>query len=908
MRRILTSTVISALCLLTTAALGQELRRTHSEAFRRPALDVAIDDDVIWIADGYGVTLATRQNPPVLVGSRAFPGTTSRLTIEGESTWIVSGTTLFRAMWNGQSVVVLSTRELGEAVYDIVGARGYLYLATPSGVVQIDTAIEGSRTVLPTTSGVAVSLATDGATLLAADGDDTIEVYEIQFPQIPQKIGVAEHTIAGANRVYDVNGTLLVSNGRESQLFGSLRPPFTSLGKVSFGAATAAVGAPGIVFAAGQDTTVRAVDLRLSAGRPSIVFEQRLSPSAGTMNAISRIRSDGNFVYLAAGDLGLITYDIVGFGVPFPVVRSFVDGADSVVDLGTGQIVAANRSGVPRLYTIETSGALREMAQWPDQVGVTLLDHWNEVTIVAQAGTIRLVRPSASVTGQFSFNAAIRSGVVVDDTLWVTLSDRSLWRVSLPTGPPQKVDIAGANPSWLARGEGRLVLGSLNDDGTTTIHEIDPESSAAADSMMISGLATSGGAVGSGKVAVATFRGLSLLDVSAGSERVTPLGEGMVPRALEIASEEVVVLGIDAIERRSIIDGSLLGRVALLSPGLAIAAEDGATRVVAGSADAVYIVNLETSAVQPEILEPLRELRIYSDMVASDRLVHLLEDESIYTRVSQNESLSAPINIQTFDGDLIDVTATTSGFCGVDSLGGVACFDGGGRLLGEGDVAALNDATFLSIHSMRDVVLVSLLEGCFGSGCRKRTVVGTMVSGVFQPAGEIEGEIVALDGSGDRFVLLSELPRELRLYELAGGTAMPVQIAAVPLGEQFFEVAIDAPRNAVYLAGERVVAYSLSSLSELGEVLPPIPPSAGLSARDQGMELDGNRVLVIGRSPFLQVYRIDGPLSWVQEQIIPMPSTPRRLVKDGSTFVILTDFSIELLETSEPIRRRRAIR
>ncbi len=896
------------LLLLSLNAYPQELRHTHSEAFRRPALDVAIDDEMVWIADGYGVTVATRETPPALVSSRAFPGDTSHVVIDGGDAWIVSGTTLFRASWDGKTIVLKSSRELGETVFDIVASRGFLYLATRSGVVQIDTAIEGSRTVLNTTAGLAISLATDGSTLLAADGDNTVEVYTIEFPVLPQKIGVAEHSIAGANRVYDVSGNLLVSNGRESQLFGSLRPPFTSLGTLSFGASTAAVSSPGIVFAAGLDTTVRTIDLRLSAGRPAILFEDRIPPSGGTINRISRIRSDGNRVYVAAGDLGLQTYDIVDFGVPFPVVRSFVDRADSVVDLGTGQIVAARRDGPPRLYSIDQSGALREVTRWQDQAGVTLLDHWNEVTIVAQAGTVRLVRPSASVVGQFSFGAAVSTAVVVGDQLWLTLADRTLWKVALTGGAPEKIQIAGANPSWLARGAGRIVLGSLNDDGTTTLHQIDPANPAASPSMTIPGLATSGGGVNAAAVAVATFRGLSILNITTATERVYALGEGMVPRSIEMTSDEVIILGSEKLHRRAVSDGSLIAEVTLLSSGLSVSAEEGSGKVAVGAAEGVYLLDLQTDAVQPVRLERLRKPLFFEDIVGSDGHVHLVEGETIHSGILQNQSLTGLSATTAFATDLLDVTATPDGFCGLDSVGHLDCFDSAGRATGGGDIAALDDATFLSVHAAHDTVLVSLLEGCFGSGCRKRTVFGTISAGTFHAGGQIEGEVLALDQVGSRLAVVTDLPKELRLYDLAASSSDPVLVAATPLTEKFFSVAMSEEGGTIYVAGEKLKAFAAPSMIELGEVLPPLDPAAGLTALDQGVEIEGDQAYVIGRSSSLQVYRMEAPGIWSLERTIALPSTPRQIIRDGATVIVLTDFSIELFSLDPPLKRRRAVR
>lgn len=908
MRCFLRATFTVFLAVITTAAGAQDFRHTYSEGFRRPAFDVAIGDGVVWVADGYGVTVATRENPPRLMASTALDGTTTRLAMQDGKAWIVSGKRLIRASWSGEEIVVEDVLDLDEEVFDIAGARGFLYLATASGIVQIDAAIPGSGTVLQTTSGVALSLATDGKTLIAADGDDTADVYNIEFPVLPQKIGVAELSIPGGSSVYDVGGTLLVSNGRDSELFGSLRPPFTSLGVFPFGASSAGTTSPGIVFSAGQDTTVRLVDVRLSAGRPAVLFEERLAPSAGTINRISRIRSDGNLVYLAAGDLGLQTYDIIDFGVPFPIVRSFVGRADRVVDLGNGQIVASSNGAVPRLYTIDSSGALRETSRWEDQHGVTALDHIQEVTLVAQAGTARLVRPSGAVTGQFSFNAAISGGVVIDDEIWVVLSDRTLWRAPVTGGQPEKVSIPGATPSFVARGAGRFIVGTLNDDGSTTVHDVDRADPSQSASITIPGAATSGAAVSGATVAVATFRGLSLLDVSGAKERLVSLGASGLPRALEAVGDEIIVLASSRLQRRKVSDGSLISELPLLSSGLALSIEDSSTRVIVGADGGIYTVDLASVASQPLRLGRLRESLFFEDVLAKDHAVHILEDDTVWSRILQNQRLSSTMNVIQFEGDIIGIATTRDGFCGLDSRGRLDCFDHAGRLGASGEIAALDDASFLSIHSVRDAVLVSLLEGCFGAGCRKRTVMGTIASGVHLPGSEIEGEIVALSASGQRFAVVTELPRELRLYEIADASASPTLIASTAIDTENYAIALDDRRNAVYLIGQRVTAYALPSLNEIGVVLESPDPGSGFSVRDQRIAIEGDRALVIGRSPELRIYRLEGPASWVLERSIPLPSMARRMVRSGTSFVILTDFSIEIVDSGPPVERRRPTR
>lgn len=904
MRRVLIT--LLSLSIWSSANLAQEIRHTYSEPFRRPALDVALASEVIWIADGYGVTVASRQNPPAVLGSKALDGRTFRIAIEGGKVWVVSGTTLYGVSWDGREIVIESERELGESVFDIVGARGFLYLATLGGVVQIDPGIPASRLVLGTTAGIAASLATDGSTLVAADGDTTADVYDIEFPALAQKIGVADLSITSANHVHVVDGNLLVSNGRDSQMFSGLRPPLTSLGVFSFGASSAGVTTPGIVFTAGQDTTVRLVDLRLSAGRPSVVFEERFPPSSGTLNQIFRIRSDGNLVWIAAGDLGLQTYDIVDFGVPFPIVRSLVKRADAVVDLGNGQVVATGGNEPPRLYTIEQSGGLRETIRWEDQFGVTVLDHDAEVAVVAIGGTVRLVRPSGTVTGELSFGAAVRSGVVIDGMIWVTLADQSLWRVPVSGGTPERVEISGSNPTFLARGSGRLILGSFNDDGTTTIHEIDRENPSQSQSVNIDGLATSGAGVGLDTIAVATFRGLSLLDLPDG-ERLVSLGEGVLPRALEVAGDEIVVLASDRVQRRRASDGSVIREIGILSSGLSLSSESS-SRVVVGASDAIYTLDLETAATLPELLGRLRESQFFSEMVANHGVVHLIEGDAVFSRVLQNQSVSASSRTTQFDGDLVGAAATPSGFCGLGSRGRVDCFNFGGELVSSEDIPAQDDVSFLSIHGAGDAALVSLLEGCFGSGCRKRTVVGVPQSGAFVIGSEIEGEIVALSESDGRFAVLTELPREIRVYEIASSSATLSLVASREVGQAGYAIELDSRRNTVYVMGERITAYALPGLDEVGQLLEPFDSTSGLSAVDQRMEIIGDRAIVSGRSRSVLHFRIDGPASWTPLESIGLPGQVRRLVRDGATLILLTDDSIELLGTEPPPDRKRPVR
>ncbi|MDX1584520.1 MAG: hypothetical protein R3338_13070, partial [Thermoanaerobaculia bacterium] len=423
----------------------------------------------------------------------------------------------------------------------------------------------------------------------------------------------------------------------------------------------------------------------------------------------------------------------------------------------------------------------------------------------------------------------------------------------------------------------------------------------------IEGLATSGAGVGQSKIAVATFRGLSLLDLASEEERVVPFGGGQLPRALTIASDEVVLVGSDRVERRRALDGSLIDEIPILSAGLSVSAESP-SRAVVGAAGAIYTITLETEASQPEPLGRLREARFFEEVAVGGSVLHLVEEETIVSRVLQSQSVSATSRSVVYAGDLVGVAATSYGACALDSRGIVICTGGQGETVATGEVSALDDASFLSIHSANDAVLVSLLEGCFGTGCRKRTVVMTPQSGTLVTGSEIEGEIVALSQSGERLAVLTDLPGEIRLYDMSSSTSNPSLVASRAIEEDAYAIALDAERNAIYAIGERVIVFSIPSLDVVGELLEPFDPTLGLPAVDQRIVVHGDRAVLTGRSSSVLVYRIDGPAEWTPVETIDLPGVVRELSRDGSLLVGLTEYSIELLDFGPPPDRRRAIR
>jgi hypothetical protein len=898
---------------VVSAAPADPLHRGFSHDFRHPALDLALIDGNLWIASGYGVTLHSTEIPPRPLAKMALTGTTTTVTANGDRAWIRSGRDLISASWDGRSIVVEQSIPFDDPVHDMASSNGYLYLATSSGVVQIDPDFPDSRRTLSTSSGVAVSLVADQKTLWAADGDDTIEVYTIEHPSLPQQIGTIETTVAGPTRVWVSGDLVFVSNGRQTEILAGPRPPSQSLATVPFGAASFALTSGGVAFMAGQDTTVRALDFSVPGGPPAVLFEERIPPSTGPFNRISAIAAASGRVFVAAGDVGLHAWDTSAFRPPFPLVKTPLPRVDSLASVTESLVVTSGSSDFPRVYQTSASGGLTEHARWESHTGARVRDASAERVLLSAGSSVRIVSPSSgALVREQSMGAAVVSAVLTGNEVWAVLGDRTLRKLDLddPQSVPEIVTPEGAEPTFIDRSADRtrLAVGSIRNDGTTTIHLIDPAAPGSPPSMTVEGAATSGAALTPDAVAIATFRGLSLLLIEEGSETITPLGAGIVPLDLAAAGDEILVLASAAIQRRRAGDGALIEEIPIHSPGLAASATPSGSRALIGATDAIYRLDLETTSRSPVSIAAPSSSRYFTEMAVSNGVLHLLERDVVESIPIVSGTLSNLMRSTVIEGGAVGIAPVNAGFCALDTRGSVRCFDGAARPLASGSIPALDDVSFLRIHGLGDTVWVSLLEGCFSGSCRKRTAIARLTGGSLPVVAEIEGEVVDLYSDGDRLAVVTELPRELRIYSLAEGSAAPSLLASRPIDHEVAAVALDLSRQSVYLLGMRLGVFDSGSLEPSAELLEPFTPSAGLSLRDQKLFLNGSRALIIGRSELPMLFELESGPSWVERGAIPLPSIARRAGMWDDFVIILTSHSIEILGPGDPPSRRRPVR
>src|SRR3954447_9162964 len=327
--------------LITATAFPQcNLTQVASIPFRASYLDLAIDGNDLWTATSYGISLYDRAvDPPAFIASLPLPGITRVVRVANEIAYAGSGSTLFVIRKNGRALQLVRGIDAGGTINDLLLTPLNLYVATSNGLSQwdlLDPANPSKTAATFVTSRANVqSLAASNATLFAADGDASVEAFNISVPSIPTGAGSIA-SLAGTTAVAVSSGRLYVSDGQQTDIFTNIDSGGNAvkLAPDSFGGAAITGINSSAIFAAGADRQVRAFDLS-SAASPIELWRVQLNPSGGNVNRIGRIATAANRLYVAGGDLGLLTYDTTSFTTPFPL-RSYATGSTtSVLSLGT---------------------------------------------------------------------------------------------------------------------------------------------------------------------------------------------------------------------------------------------------------------------------------------------------------------------------------------------------------------------------------------------------------------------------------------------------------------------------------------------------------------------------------------------------------------------------------------------
>src|SRR5688500_13826658 len=171
-----------------------------SNPFRTTALDLSVDGNFLWVATGYGVQLL--ENGEV-VDTIPLPGTTRTVRAHGNGiAYAGSGSSIYVLRRDGRSITTLTSIGIGGTVNDLEIVGVALFAAADGGIAHFDllnpAAPLRTNVVLPVTTPFVTSLATAKNKLYAADGDDTVEVYSMAIPLLPQHIGQLKASVPRA--------------------------------------------------------------------------------------------------------------------------------------------------------------------------------------------------------------------------------------------------------------------------------------------------------------------------------------------------------------------------------------------------------------------------------------------------------------------------------------------------------------------------------------------------------------------------------------------------------------------------------------------------------------------------------------------------------------------------------------
>ena len=881
--------VLLLLSLLSLDSSGQcRFASRYSGQFRSTIYDVAVDGNYLWTASGYGVQLlqATARGPELL-DAVALPGAT-RTIVANAGTNIAyagSGSRLFTLRRNGNQIEILGNVDAPDAINDIV-LRGALYVATRNGIAHyllFDLARPAPGSVILTTSRANVTdLEIAGTTLYAADGDGTVEYFNISIASLPQRTGALESVLRAAAVHAGPDTLVYVSDdiGQNTEIFAGP----ASLGRIPYGSTSFAPTTSSAIFVAGSDRTLRAVDVTRVTD-PAELFEQQLAPTGGSSNAIFDLERNGSTLYVAAGDTGLLTYDVSTIASPYPLISHPKTATTSAL------VIAGS---TPQAYFTDINGSINETdlegrlrRGWNRGGTPRLHDSRGGDLLISSDKSVELSSMNANPTYRATYRTTVAQAFMLGaDTIVARLADGSAWTVHISTdATPQRVE-TGAPISFLARHGTNYALAEVKEDGTTVIHL-----PLANRKFTVDGAATGGLAMNATHAAVFTFSGINLIDLSTGAVSILPGSTGVLPRQLLFAGNHLLVLG----ERRLTVWDTTLRALIRdhLLPANAAGMHAGAGRVAIATDEGTLV--LDYLKQLPKAAAGVAVNRYYAKALAARDRLYLFGSDGV--DIYETASGVAPHSLgSVHEPGLVDVAATQEMFFTLAGDGTVTSYSRSGVPRGQTVINEGADTQVVSIFTAGEAVWVSISKGCFAGVCQKRTLV--LDPSTLTVTASLEGAVVDVTVAGTRAYALLDLPVEIAAFDI-GNPLQPVLTAHVAAPQSAKSIAFANER--VLVLGDKLYKYT-RGLTAAGEEL------AVSTASQQQIRVAGSCAIVIGRSENPALYDAG---TFAAASGLEVPSTARSIAAaaDGRVYV-LTEHSIEVW-TIEPVPvplRRRSVR
>ena len=882
-------------------------RNVYSGSFRAPMTDLSIDGSDLWVATSYGITLWDRNSvTPRAVAGLALPGPSTSVRAQHAIAYVGSGQTLYAIRKNGSDLAIAGSVDVGASVRELLLSNGYLFAATTNGVVQFDLLQPDHPLVvnhLGTTSGGALSLAVVDTTLYAADGDSSVEVYTIQIPSLPQKIGT--FTALPQTTAVRVVGTgLFVSDGQQTQVYiGSGATP-AKVGTIPFGGTSVFPINSSSVWMAGNDRVLRAVDF--GDANAAVVLDQiSISASRGSINRISAINGADGLLYVAAGDGGLATVDGRNFQSPFALHFHPV-AASSAGASGQTYVVAQPANGLTTYHLSNdhlTRGQTFQPGNW------IVHDMVTERVLASSGPTLTLFDVSAlpKSLATVTMAANVRSAVMNSSGTWVVLDDKTLWRVDMTQATPAatRVDAGGAAPSFIARNVNGVATVDLGSDGNSTVRFwLDGDLTKTASSKLIQGAATSGAAVFGSTVAVSTFKGISVIDF-AGSGAVTLIPDTPPAKGLFLSASKVYYITPSKLQVYELASKQLVRQLELPSNGVAVVRGVPTDPISFLTNDRIGSYRDESAASLPSTQIYAAGSHFYKSMSVEANMLLIFDGATADRFVLSAAQVPYFAGSIPLDGGTIDATLVNGKVADLTSDGHLLLLNLSGQIVGQAQINEGSDVTPISVRNIRGALHVSILKGCLSGTCEKKTLVydpRTTLAVSASYSGGITDAVV----SGNTAYLLLDLPSELRRVDVTD-PFHPVMGTTAAQTDNPVAVAYSSAQNSVMVLASRLTTYNGTTLVKVADLLTSYSndPSGRVGYLDQSIRVDADCATMIGRNFDAQQFNVLSPSTISALTGLNLPSAGKKLASNGKAIFVLTEQSLEVFSNETAPKRKR---
>ena len=883
----------------------------RSAPFRSSALDLAIDGNDLWVATSYGVSLYDRAvDPPKLVATLPVPGTTRVIRAQSGIAYAGSGSTLVVVQKSGaHALSIARTIETGGTVNDMLLTTLDLYVATTAGIAQYDllnpTAPAKTNTTFTTSRTAVTSLVLIGAAMYAADGDASIEVFDLSVRGLPRLAGALSAPTA-INFVRTNNAKLYASSGLiATYVFSGTGVAMTNAGSGAFGTASVAPLSGDAAFMAANDRRLHAVDFTNTAA-PVEIFRSDLPPTNGTTNRISSMSTVGKRLYVAAGDIGLLTYDITSFTTPFPVRAYSTGGGSSIFFLATNvadRVYIGRDTGGVTEFTQSSNGGLTQGRSWDGSKPDTVWDGNNGLLLTSSGSTMTLwtvqsATPQIVTTSTFA--APISSAILVGTTAYAVLNNGSRWSADMSQASPQPKSLGGGIPAdvYLTRSGSAILLTAVRDDGVTVLSYFATGDLTQTPKVAnVPGVAATRPALSGSTAAVLTFGGITVVDFTSDTMRPLPKSTGLA-RGLMLSGTTLYELTDTTLIVWNTQTQSVVNEFVIPADPIAMHAAPSSPIVDIVTSTGVATVVTNASAKLPAALTASNANEYYRRVAASADFLYLYD--------GRNADIYNPLlrYITTLHG-IVDVAADDKGVYTLSRPAMASSYTAEGVFLRGSQIIPVLNARPLVIRSVGGAVWVSIESGC--PTCIQTTYVFDPRAGMAQTA-SFNGGVLDVVTSGTRAYVLTDFPAEVRVMNISD-PFHPAPVITAPAPQS--PVSIAYSNGTIYVLGDKLTAYTESTLTRLTDLLGSYQadPTGVITPADQRVRIDGSCAIVTGRSFSPQLYSIAGPTTWTAVATPQLPSPTRSIAVTPGVIQILTDHSLETWSTkplAKPPRREPA--